>query len=170
MDLNDNFVLTVKNLLNEQECNNLIELYNKDLTNAEQTGNNYQYNQIDINTFPYLNKLDKLSNLYINKYPEANLTASYWNLSELRFKLFKKGKYFDTFHSETSFYNPYRFLSLQIYLTDHNCGTEFYNGNTIISEIGKACIFPAYFTHTHKGQPDYDKERIIITGYYSFMQ
>ena len=63
-------------------------------------------------------------------------------------------------------------LSLQIYLSNHNCGTEFSNYNkTIKSDIGKVVLFPAYFTQTHRGQicPE-NKNRYIITGYVNFIQ
>jgi len=58
-----------------------------------------------------------------------------------------------------------------IYLTEHNCGTEFFNGDYIKSEIGRLVIFPSYFTHTHRGQkcPN-NKTRYIITGYVNFIK
>lgn len=39
----------------------------------------------------------------------------------------------------------------------------------IKSEIGKVVLFPAFYTHTHRGQvcPE-NKNRYIITGYFSF--
>ena len=58
---------------------------------------------------------------------------------------------------------------IQIYLSKHNCGTEFYFKKVIKSEIGKVVLFPAFYTHTHRGQvcPE-NKNRYIITGYFSF--
>ena len=167
---NKNFILTVDNFLDKKECKHLLNLYKKNLKETSIVSkNNYLYNDINVSEFKYLTKLQNLTKLYIKKYPEANMTSSFWELTHLRFKLFKKGKSFSNFHSEVTMSSPYRFLSLQIYLTEHNCGTEFfYNKKTILSKIGRACIFPAYFTHTHKGQPDFNKERCIITGYYSF--
>ena len=87
----------------------------------------------------------------------------------MRLKKFEPKKFFSQWHSEHCISNPHRILNVQIYLTEHNCGTEFFNGNIIKSEIGKLTFFPAYFTHTHRGQvcPE-NKVRYIITGYISF--
>ena len=167
---NENFILTKDNFLNKEECKYIINLYKKDLIKTPHlSNNNYFYQEIDLIKFKYIDKIADLTNLYIKKYPESNMTASRWGLSNLRFKLFKKGDSFSGFHSEISMKNICRFLSIIIYLTEHDCGTEFfYNKKTISSKIGRATIFPAYFTHTHKGQPDFKKERCIINGYYSF--
>ena len=57
------------------------------------------------------------------------------------------------------------------HLTEHNCGTKFFNGNVIKSEIGRLVIFPSYFTHTHRGEkcPD-GKVRYILSGYFNFKE
>ena len=73
-----------------------------------------------------------------------------------------------TFHSEQSIEDP-RVLSILVYLSDHNCGTEFYNGFTIKSVKGRAMVFPPYWTHAHKGQPCPDKKfRYILSAYATF--
>ena len=88
----------------------------------------------------------------------------------MRFKKFKGKKYFDKWHSENCIKYPNRVLNLMIYLSDHDCGTEFFNGEVIPSVTGNAVIFPSYFTHTHKGQPcPKGKTRYIITGYFNFI-
>ena len=62
--------------------------------------------------------------------------------------------------------NEPRILSILVYLSNHNCGTEFYNGKVIKSVKGRALIFPAFWTHTHKGQPCPDnKYRYILSAY-----
>ena len=165
--MNENFILTVDNIFSKKDCKILINLYKENLTFEK--NNNYSYKDIDVYSFMYLNKLKEVTEIYTKKYDEINITASCWSLNQLRFKLFKKGKSFSSWHSEHTFNYPYRVLSIQLYLTEHNCGTEFYyNKKTILSKVGRVCIFPAYFTHTHKGQPDLFKDRMIITGYYNF--
>ena len=63
-----------------------------------------------------------------------------------------------------------RVLAFQLYLSDHNCGTQFMNGEYVESDIGKAVLFPAYFTHTHRGQAcPQKKTRYLITGYFNFI-
>jgi hypothetical protein len=165
--MNSDFIFTRDNVFNLQECKKLIKTYKKNLKLHNII--NYYYNDISIKEFKFLDRLSKLINIYIKTYPEINLTPSFWALDTLKFKLFKKGQSFKNYHSEVGLPTPYRVLSLQIYLTNHKCGTEFYRSKKIIeSKIGRVCIFPAYFTHTHRGQIDLKKERSIITGYYSF--
>ena len=50
-------------------------------------------------------------------------------------------------------------------------GTEFFNNEVIQSELGKVVLFPAYFTHTHRGQvcPE-KKDRYLLTGYLEFFK
>ena len=169
---NKNFLLTVDDLFTKKECEHLLNTYNKNLILPEKNSHyNYLYKDIEVNTFPFLEKLVKITCLYRKKYPESDLVAMPWKLNYLRFKLFKKGKSFVNFHSVIFKNTFHRFLSIQIYLTNHKCGTEFFRTHkTISSKIGRVCIFPAYFTHTHKGQPDIKKERAIITGYYTFYE
>jgi len=149
----------------------LIKEYDKKLINDKTNFRNYKYYDINLNDFPYLNILLKCVKEYKEMYPEINQTASYWQLtSPIRYKVWEKGSYYSDFHSEHSIVFPNRVLSLQLYLTSHSCGTEFFDKTIIKSEIGKVCIFPAYFTHTHKGQPDINKNRSIITGYVEFVE
>ena len=105
---------------------------------------------------------------YTERVPEFE-TIGKWKLQHLRFKHFKPGDWFSNFHSEHGPRFPWRITNVQIYLSDHNCGTEFYNGLTIQSRKGRIAIWPSYFTHAHRGQPCPDnKDRYIIGGYHEF--
>jgi len=178
--INDNFVLTVDNIFTKKECEHLINICNNDDTFKSKHGGihtnpdgsiGYQFVDIDINSFAYNHKINEATNLYMKKYPEVDMTSSHWALTTLRFKLFKKGNSFNNYHSEHCITHSNRILGIQIYLTEHDCGTEFYRNKQIIeSKVGRVCIFPAFFTHTHKGQPDFLKDRMIITGYYNFTE
>ena len=61
-----------------------------------------------------------------------------------------------------------KILGLMIYLSTHKEGTEFYSGEVIKSEKGKAIIFPAFWTHLHKGQKC-SKDRFIVGGYFNLI-
>jgi hypothetical protein len=107
---------------------------------------------------------------YEKMYPEINLTKDKWALTELIFKHFKPGNFFSDWHSEVGLTRPSRVLNMMIYLSEHDCGTQFFNQDVIKSRIGRLTIFPSYFTHTHRGQicPD-NKDRYILGGYYNFI-
>jgi len=168
--MNNNFILTLDNLITQKECKDLIKNFNNNLIKDEKTFRNYYFCDIDVNSFKYTHLIYDVIEKYKKKYKEIDMTSSFWILNKLRYKLFKKGNYFSDWHSEHNFVNPYRLLAIQIYLTDHNCGTEFFFKKTILSKSGRICLFPAYFTHTHKGQPDFKKNRSIITGYVEFIK
>ena len=61
-----------------------------------------------------------------------------------------------------------RIFVYQVYLTDHEDEgeTEFlYQGIKVKPEAGKLLIWPAYFTHPHRGNPVYKQTKYIATGW-----
>lgn len=64
-----------------------------------------------------------------------------------------------------------RLLAFTIYLNDVEDGgeTEFlYQSKRVNAEAGKVVIFPAGFTHTHRGNPPMSGNKYIITGWFEF--
>jgi hypothetical protein len=65
-----------------------------------------------------------------------------------------------------------RVLVWTLYLNDIPDGegeTEFlWQGVRIKPKAGTVCIFPAAFTHTHRGNPVYSCDKYIATGWYCF--
>ena len=168
----NNFIYTVDNVLDQTKCDLIINYFKNKTEKIISNGINYaHFQQQDYLKFDFLKDVvTYLFKNYCDKFPEVNHTGK-WIFSEFRFKHFKPGNYFKIWHSEHSIKEKNRLLCLQIYLSTHNCGTEFYNGETILSKAGRAIIFPAYFTHTHRGQvcPDL-KDRFILGGYANFIQ
>ena len=164
------FVYVKDNMLSKKDCDNIIKTCDKSLLKSKDY-QGYEYYDIKImNLWKFL--VDK-SNLiikdYLSKFPELDLINDTFALSNVRFKKFNKGKSFGDWHSEHCMDYPNRLLNIMYYLSDHNCGTEFYDGEVVKSKTGRAIVFPSYFTHTHKGQvcPD-GKTRYILTGYFEF--
>tara|TARA_R110002012_G_scaffold170129_1_gene334493 strand:- start:68 stop:586 length:519 start_codon:yes stop_codon:yes gene_type:complete len=170
MDLN--FVLIKNNFFSKNKCYSLIKLLKDNLNLPESKDMGYETIDLENTTiFKQIeHKIKPVIKAYIKRFPEVDLTNSKWGLTTMRFKKFNPGKSFNLWHSEHNYNYCRRILNFQLYLSDHNCGTEFYNGNVIKSDIGKLVIFPCYFTHTHKGQkcPD-NKTRYLITGYFNFL-
>ena len=54
-----------------------------------------------------------------------------------------------------------------VYLNDTDTGyTDFMHQKLSIKpETGKLVIWPAYFTHTHRANPDLKEDKYIITGW-----
>lgn len=169
-----NYILIKDNVLNFDECNEIISMFDKNVTTDKFSKvRGYSHFEIDVNKFKFTKKIYDAVIEYQKKFEEINKTASMWALSKLRYKKFLNGNSFSDWHSEHNITYSTRVLSLQVYLTENNCGTEFYNKEyeTIMSRIGRVAVFPAYFTHTHRGQscPD-KKDRSIITGYINFVK
>lgn len=163
---NKNFVLIEDNFLSTKECDLLIEKY-KNLTTIDD--NYYGYSSYFTNEISFSKQLKSIIKKYSEIFKESSLTPFPWILKELRFKHFKPGDYYKDFHCEHGYDNNKRVLNFMIYLSNHNCGTEFYTGEIIKSVKGRAVMFPAYFTHLHRGQPCPEKmDRYIMGGYFNY--
>lgn len=170
--MTNKFVYVKDNVLSKKDCDNIIKVCNKNLLSSKDY-QGYEYYDIKImNLWKFLvDKSNLLIKDYLKIYPELDLVNNIFALSNVRFKKFNKGKSFGDWHSEHCFDYPNRILNIMYYLTDHDCGTKFYDGEVVLSKKGRAIIFPSYFTHTHKGQvcPE-GKVRYILTGYFEFFK
>ena len=106
---------------------------------------------------------------YMKKYPEC-CNMNHWELEHIRFQWWQPGRYFSKWHSEHMKGEPYRVLTYLIYLSDNDCSTDFKRYPSVESKAGCGIIFPAYFTHEHKGNPcKKGLDRYVLTGYFSFV-
>lgn len=162
-----NHVLIIDDLLSSEDCDILIESNKINLINETEVSP-WNYLSCDISkNNPVLQKpLKEIISLYVKTYPEINLTKDRWDFDNFKLKKFRAGKFYDAWHSEHCVLYPYRIACLLLYLSDHDCGTEFYNGEVIKSRKGRAILFPTFWTHTHRGQPCPDqKNRYIMSSY-----
>jgi hypothetical protein len=170
--MTNKFVYVKDNVLSKKDCDNIIKTCDKNLSKSKDY-QGYEYYDIKImNLWKFLvDKSNLLIKDYLKIYPELDLVNNIFALSNVRFKKFNKDKSFGDWHSEHCFDYPNRILNIMYYLTDHDCGTKFYDGEVVLSKKGRAIIFPSYFTHTHKGQvcPE-GKVRYILTGYFEFFK
>jgi len=159
-----NNVMILDNIFDSKECDNLIERTESLMGNEMPPPWNYVYYD-----FPYNDSVsvigENIIDKYLEIYPEINLTFNKWSLENFRIKRFNPGKFYDSWHSENGVQAP-RILAILIYLSDHNCGTEFYDNTVVQSKKGRALVFPAFWTHTHRGQscPD-NKSRYVMSAY-----
>ena len=170
-----NFIYVLDSFLSREESTILINIY-KNNNSYKSTRGNYQAVILDDdilkdNKLSFFNgRIQKVLNEYISLYPELKFVSPF-SLTELRLKCWKPGDHFDNWHSEHSLESPHRILNFMIYLTNHNCGTEFLNKTKVLSKIGRLVIMPSYFTHTHRGMvcPE-GKDRYILSGYFNFTE
>ena len=61
-----------------------------------------------------------------------------------------------------------RIMAWMIYLNDAKCGTEFMNYPTINAKEGRCVIWPAAWTHSHRGVCPNKGLKYIITGWITY--
>jgi len=127
----------------------------------------------DVKLKEYLDCLSKCVDLYKERYPFCDQVGVY-SLRDNNIKIqhYMPGDGFYKWHAENggSGYSTFRHLVFMTYLnTLDSAGTEFYYQKTITPcEKGLTIIWPAGWTHTHRGVTNYESEKTIITGWYSF--
>lgn len=117
---------------------------------------------------------------YIQKYPYCN-NGSPWSVKEIgNIQYYKPGSSFKRWHCERSSADPtvsLRHLVFMTYLNDINDTDEYHGGTEwlhqnikIRARKGYTVIWPADWTHTHRGIVSPNKEKFIITGWLSYIR
>ena len=111
---------------------------------------------------------------YTKKYGYLNTInkASQWRLCPFynvqRYDGEKEG--FFALHNEHSGSYPYRMLAWMVYLNNAKCGTEFpYQEKIVTPKVGRTAIWPAGWTHPHKGVTPNEGLKYIATGWFYFL-
>ena len=117
--------------------------------------------------------LQETLNDYIKKYKWADFVNTYQVIEKLSIQHYKPGEGFYKWHTENTgySYNLNRHLVFMTYLNDvENAGTEFYYfpDLNIQAKKGLTLIWPAGWTHTHRGVISDIDEKHIITGWFNF--
>lgn len=129
----------------------------------------------DTRVLSYLDSLSEVVDLYVEEYQWCNITKSSWKITELfNVQYYPPGGGFKVFHFERNgtLHSIKRYLTFMTYLNDVNDGgeTEFYYQNLKVKpQKGLTLIWPVDWTHTHRGIPSPTEEKIIVTGWYSFI-
>ena len=104
--------------------------------------------------YDYLDRIDKIS--------QWRMCPSY-NIQRYDGK--EEG--FFSLHNETSGSYPYRMLAWMIYLNNALCGTHFpYQKKTVTPKTGRTVIWPAAWTHPHRGVTPNEGLKYIATGWF----
>lgn len=124
----------------------------------------------------YVEELNKVAKNYIEKFDFCNKTEFWGLVEDFNIQYYKPNEAFYEWHCErsTSLF-PYcnRHLVWMTYLNDvENDGeTEFYYQKLKIKpKKGLTLIWPADWTHTHRGITSPTQEKYIITGWFNFIK
>ena len=184
--VNGNFISVYENLAPDKLCDRLIERF-KELEETSsaclgEDANGGLVRRKDASFYfeisaPNLASevnvvLDQALTLYTDKYPSIGHHQFYSHCVKVQ-KTPPKGG-FHHWHCEQSGRDGSlaRILVWMIYLNDTPPGegtTEFIEqGETIQPKKGSVVLFPASWTHTHRGNPVYTEDKFIATGWYYF--
>lgn len=125
----------------------------------------------------YVKHLQCCINEYIKLYPEC--AQSSWKIKEnINIQHYNQGGGYKKWHCERNSINTSeRHLVFMTYLTTHSDlfwwrnrgGTSFkYQKLNIKSERGLTLIWPSDWTHTHKSNICFNKEKYIVTGWLNY--
>tara|TARA_B100001939_G_scaffold148810_1_gene128790 strand:+ start:2171 stop:2797 length:627 start_codon:yes stop_codon:yes gene_type:complete len=116
--------------------------------------------------------------VYTNTMAECLLPTmenSFIDFTEFKFQETTQSGGFHDWHYEKGIYqNKARFLVWSIFLNDVEEGGELeflYHSMRVKAKKGSMVLFPAGFTHTHRGNPPISNTKYIATGwYYAFAE
>ena len=113
-------------------------------------------------------------NKQIDKYKEEfnaldNFIAP-WKIDEgYTFQKYeRKGDGYKLWHCEAGGHAKNRMLVWMFYLNDAKCGTEFYDYGTVKAKQGRCVIWPAFWTHVHRGVVPNIGLKYILSGWCSY--
>ena len=189
------FIGIYENVLSEDVCKNIIQLFEQDLKNEVGTSmpsdlgdKQFSREKMERHDFSkgYLSsQLDSEIVKAINQALEESIilySDEFWIVRQLKatstiIKLQKtppKGGYHVWHCEQGKAINANRVLAWTIYLNDIPDGegeTEFlWQGLRVQPKAGTVSIFPAFFTHTHRGNPVYSCDKYIATGWYTLYE
>lgn len=190
---NKDFIMVWDNIFSQEMCNQVIEHFNY----AKSLGLTYSRQQVegiptvakkDETYFPVDEMIEELqianskifstlkdvlqpiTHQYVQEY--SGLTNATFAFNTFRLQKTPIGGGYHAWHHERGDNeNIYRVLAVILYLNDvHEGGeTEFFHQHKRLQpKAGRLCIWPAGFTHTHRGNPPLSNEKYIITTWGQF--
>ena len=116
----------------------------------------------------YYEILGDLINDYMYDYSiDYEISSSYFKIHQV-----EKGQGYHAFHTEQNPKDAGRILAYMTYIQEPEEGgeTEFlYQSKRIDPKIGKTLIWPAQFTHPHRGNPVLSGVKTYVTGWYEYV-
>lgn len=124
----------------------------------------------------YLKENQKICNEYIKEFVFADGYAAWGITGFTNIQYYPPNGGYKKWHTErtsTNFPETTRHLVFMTFLNDVSDGgeTEFlYQKIKVQPRKGLTLIWPADWTHTHRGIPSPSQEKYILTGWYNFLQ
>ena len=180
-----NFIEIYDEALPLDNCDKLIEYFNNNPQAAGRVGNKRldpdckKSTELDQACFSFhslpfeliSSTLREYTDKYVEKYTQLK-RMNKWGIDDA-FTLIKfegEDEGYKFWHTEHCITYPDRILVWMFYLNDAQSGTQFYNYPNIESKKGRLVIWPAGWTHYHKGVIPNKGIKYIMSGWYSFIR
>jgi hypothetical protein len=182
----DDFILVADNFLSEEECANFIKIFNN--LDAAGFGSTRARNNLEIaDTQVWLsdsmgvsltstvharsfieNFWHNIYPIYLNKFGIFKSFDQHY-IRELKIQKTNPEEGYHVWHCENGSHESMRrLLAYIVYLNDVEEGgeTEFlYYRKRVKAKRGRIVLWPAGFTHTHRGNPPLSGEKYVATGW-----
>ena len=180
-----NFIEIYDDALSSENCDKLIEYFNKspqaegmlggrivDHTQKQSTELKDTLFSLHPLCFQLISStLKEYTDKYVEKYTPLTYMKRWGVDDEFTLKKFEgEDEGFKAWHTEHGIAFPKRILVWMFYLNDAQSGTEFFHHPNIESKKGRLVIWPAGWTHFHKGVTPNKGIKYIMSGWYSFQQ
>ena len=180
-----NFIEIYDDALSSENCDKLIDYFNKSPQGEGMVGD-YKVDYIQKKSTELLNitfslhpftfqlissTLQEYTDKYVKKYSLLKHMEK-WGVDDgFTLKKFEgEDEGFKSWHTEHCMTFPKRLLVWMFYLNDAQSGTEFHYYPNIESKQGRLVIWPAGWTHFHKGVTPNKGVKYIMSGWYSLME
>ena len=186
--MTDDFMMRNTGCLTKETCEFLINYFNKNEHISSAGGTEVDKNgnvvsklddlEIEINIFNFNNDLREgiftTISKYVEKYPLINTAICKWQVDDYAILMrYEPGKSYDSIHCENGgIYYSKRIFAWMIYLNTikDGGGTEFIHQNKTLSPIeGDMYIWPAHWTHMHRGVVAPNDRKYLLTGWVSYI-
>tara|TARA_B100000683_G_scaffold266710_1_gene299397 strand:+ start:889 stop:1470 length:582 start_codon:yes stop_codon:yes gene_type:complete len=186
----ESFIYNVPNVLSSRDCQSIIDCIesNIDISNKEHVIKPDSsllklFRSLTSNQTSTFEKYDtKIKNIlshhfkiYFNTYMDNGMTHDIEPIDiidEIKYQKFNPPGHFDWhFEQGPAEHSKGRFLVWMIYLNTikESGSTDFYyQQQSYQPQEGSLLMWPASFTHRHRGNPNLDTEKYIATGWFNF--
>jgi len=164
--------------IDPQVCNDIVTASNSNLSLFKQGVREYTFvgiNDLNDNLFnAYCESLFKVIEAYRDKYPLCWKDLQPWGITNPIIQRYEPGKWYHLPHCENDGYSKDHLLRHLVFMTylntiDEGGGTEFIHQNIVTPAIeGLTLVWPATWTHYHKGVVAPNDTKYIITGWCTF--
>ena len=190
------FILNWDNIVTHEECKTIIDFFNDmkklNLVFTRQEEGQLAHHKSDNQCYlmepevirhkaagslltNVLDKIWKCYQEYIDKFSILTQESSpKQSITSVKIQRTRPGEGYHVWHYENEGrFDSGRFLVFTIYLNTVELGgeTEFlYQMERVNAVEGRVSIFPAGFTHTHRGNPPLSGDKYIVTGWIEFVE